>query len=724
MNELIVCQECGHERPSEGDVAVCPSCILKSALTVTRTIQDQQSRFDPPSTEALQREFSGFDVHSLIGQGGMGAVYHCTQKSLNRQVAIKILPLANVRDETFPERFQREAHVIGKMHHPGIVSVFDAGEVEGYLYLVMQYVDGCTLRDLILAGELPVVDVLELITQVGAALQFAHDQGVVHRDIKPENVLIDQNGKIHIADFGIAKLIHADEKQIDLTPTSGGIGTRNYMAPEQCSNTNVDHRADIYSLGVLFYELLTGDLPTVDFTPPSRKRKLDKRIDSIVLKLLKEAPENRFQQATDLISEIERLQTRRFLTARKVLATLMMLIGCCSLLMGVYQQFFSPLPDRGEQIAGESVLPITSDNPPDSTNTAVSNHPGSLFEMTRSEQEFGMISSGVSKLHDLDNDGDLDVFFGNSERLDNAVWLNDGGGRFSQVELPNLGKRAGTCAIIDVDQDGNQDCVLASESDLLVVYLGNGDGTFVTGQSILGESKVPNLVAADLDGDGDHDLIRTSGRWLGADTTRIYFNRDGEFHESSQRFTPSTSWAVAVKDLDGDGSLDFFNATTIGEANQVWLNDGEGQFELSEQFQSHFGDVRRVILEDFDADGSVDVFLCKIDSEHELWLNDGSGTFRPGQTLPDLKSPSSALSADFDHDGDLDLYIGQFNNIPDDIYLNDGHGQFQKLEQTIGQSYSMDCAAGDLNGDGRIDIVIATANDKPDEVWFNFAAGE
>ncbi|MCB1630173.1 MAG: serine/threonine protein kinase, partial [Xanthomonadales bacterium] len=167
------------------------------------------------------------------------------------------------------ERFAREARTLAKLSHSNIVTVFEFGEREGLYYLMMEYVDGLNLREAIQTAALDPSDALEIVSQVCAALQYAHEEGVVHRDIKPENVLLDSRGRVKIADFGLAKLLGLSPIEITLTATHQVMGTFHYMAPEQLERPlEVDHRADIYSLGVVFYELLTGELPLGRFKLP------------------------------------------------------------------------------------------------------------------------------------------------------------------------------------------------------------------------------------------------------------------------------------------------------------------------------------------------------------------------------------------------------------------------------------------------------------------------
>ena len=231
------------------------------------------------------------------------------QQRLDRVVALKILAPDIAGDPAFAERFTREAQALVRLSHPGIVTVHDFGETAGLYYLVMEFVDGIDLRQLLQDKELTPKRALEIVPRICEALQFAHDHGVVHRDIKPENVLISTKGEIKIADFGLAKLIQPDAS---LSMSLGGqvVGTPAYMAPEQIEHPgSVDHRADIYSLGVVFYEMLTGELPLGRFEPPSQRADVDDRLDDVVLRALEKQREQRYQRADEIKRRITQVES-------------------------------------------------------------------------------------------------------------------------------------------------------------------------------------------------------------------------------------------------------------------------------------------------------------------------------------------------------------------------------------------------------------------------------
>ncbi|MEO8614980.1 MAG: protein kinase [Luteolibacter sp.] len=285
--------------------------------------------FLPPSLEEMAAIFPQFEVLELIGKGGMGAVYKVRQIDLDRIAALKILPPAIGQSPAFSERFTREAKALAKLNHPGIVTLFEFGSTSSHhpstpdhqlFYFLMEYVDGVNLGQLMQTGRISPREALAIVPQICDALQFAHDQGIVHRDIKPENILLDRLGRVKVADFGIAKVVAAvcdrpaeeegnqRQSQTDATMAGNVMGTPQYMAPEQIEHpADVDHRADIYALGVVFYQMLTGELPGKELQAPSRKVHIDVRLDEIVLQAMEKNPELRFQQASVMKTRVEDL---------------------------------------------------------------------------------------------------------------------------------------------------------------------------------------------------------------------------------------------------------------------------------------------------------------------------------------------------------------------------------------------------------------------------------
>jgi serine/threonine protein kinase len=389
------CPKCQSPLPADAPQGLCPKCLLAAVATPTEAGQPAGNRPTPPSVEVIAAAFPHLEILEFFGQGGMGFVFKARQPKLDRLVALKILPQSLAADPTFAERFNREAKLLARLNHPGIVTVHDFGvavaagilpavepgfqpggrdiaTTEGlekseaanssnaipggkmppstsgrmpdatsqtqFYYLLMEFVDGVNLRQAMQAGRFTPEQALAIVPKICEALQFAHNEGILHRDIKPENILLDAKGRVKIADFGIAKLIgdvaQASQPagdlglpaQVDdskeqgcspnpqagkpalhaLTEAGKALGTPNYMAPEQLENAGeVDHRADIYSLGVVFYEMLTGELPTGRFAPPSQKSAADPRVDEVVLRALAKEKTKRPASAEEVRTQVE-----------------------------------------------------------------------------------------------------------------------------------------------------------------------------------------------------------------------------------------------------------------------------------------------------------------------------------------------------------------------------------------------------------------------------------
>ncbi len=260
----------------------------------------------PPKPDQLAGTFPQLEIIELLGQGGMGYVYKARQRGLDRLVALKLLPQEISTDGNFAERFAREARALARLSHPSIVMIHDSGQVGGHYYFIMEFVDGLNLRELLHRsnGTVEPPKALHIVGSVCDALEYAHDEGVIHRDIKPENILLDTKGRVKIADFGLAKLLGGNGgkgSRLTISSPQQLLGTPHYMAPEQTEKPlSVDHRADIYAVGVVFYEMLTGELPLGRFPLPSEMGRGGRDLDDIVIRALDKNPERRYQRASEI----------------------------------------------------------------------------------------------------------------------------------------------------------------------------------------------------------------------------------------------------------------------------------------------------------------------------------------------------------------------------------------------------------------------------------------
>lgn len=266
----------------------------------------------PPTIEEAVRLFPQYEIIEIVARGGMGVVYKARQATLDRMVGIKLMPLEVSANREFAARFTQEARTMAHLSHPHIIAVYNFGQTaEGHLFFVMEFVEGANLHQLIHGEGLAPERALAILDNVLDALDYAHGKGVVHRDIKPANVMVDIHGCAKVADFGLARLNQPGAALAGRTMTCVIMGTPDYMAPEQSRDMKVDHRADIYSLGVMLYEMLVRDVPRGIFEPPSRRVAVDARLDAVVIKAMQQARDRRFQSSAEMRSALTAIRTKR-----------------------------------------------------------------------------------------------------------------------------------------------------------------------------------------------------------------------------------------------------------------------------------------------------------------------------------------------------------------------------------------------------------------------------
>lgn len=305
------CSRCGSDVPESS--RYCSSCGLDLQPSAPRAAVNPSGDASIAG-EALRDEY---EIHEELGRGGMAIVYRATERALEREVAIKVLPAAFTFDAEFVERFQREARTAARLEHPNIVPVYRVGDRDRVIFFVMKYLRGGSLATLMARrGRLPASEIRRILTETGAALGYAAQRGVVHRDIKPDNIMFDEFGKSHLADFGIARAVSGTR----LTGTGLSIGTPHYMSPEQARAQETDGRSDLYSLGVVAYECLTGRVPydgddafaigykhiTEPLPVPALTDPDDLWLFRTIERMLEKDPADRFQSCEDLLASLNR----------------------------------------------------------------------------------------------------------------------------------------------------------------------------------------------------------------------------------------------------------------------------------------------------------------------------------------------------------------------------------------------------------------------------------
>jgi serine/threonine protein kinase/tetratricopeptide (TPR) repeat protein len=313
-----VCENCGEKIFGDAPKGLCPACVLQTGLGPLA--DEAVAGIDDPGNPAdVLMDFGDYELLEEIGRGGQGVVYRARQKSLNRTVALKVIGLGQWATQAHLKRFRREAESAANLDHPCIVPIYDVGEREGSCYFSMKFVDGGGLDEVAKRKPMPLRHAAELIAKLARAVHYAHEHGILHRDIKPGNILVDAKGEPHLTDFGLARLL---ETKSTVTHTMDVLGTPNYMAPEQAlgNNAAVSCATDVYGLGAVLYQLLTGHPPFAGGTtyetvrlvleqeprqPRLWNQKIDRELATICLKCLEKDPLRRYSSALLLAEDLE-----------------------------------------------------------------------------------------------------------------------------------------------------------------------------------------------------------------------------------------------------------------------------------------------------------------------------------------------------------------------------------------------------------------------------------
>lgn len=707
------CPRCGTALPVDAPEGLCPHCLMSLNLGPDPAAEGELSGSgfnSQPDSETLAGCFPQLEILECLGRGGMGVVYKARQRHMDRFVALKILAPERQGDIQFTLRFQREARALARLSHPNIVAVHDLGETGGFCYLIMEFVAGVTLRQLIQQRKLAPAEALAIVPQICAALQYAHARGVVHRDIKPENILIASDGQVKIADFGIAKIVEPGPMNLDKTGGRERLGTPYYMAPEQAEKPGtVDHRADIFSLGVVIYEMLTGELPLGKFPPPSRKVQVDVRLDEIVLRALEKEPELRYQSAGQVKTDLETIATpspKAQAPASPFRSPIMAWMGN-PLFWGALTLLLA--------IASGSVWFLQRHSGPDKPPVIT------RFEPTTARPG-EMVTLTGSRFHSVPVSNV--VYFGavraeviSSSSKSMTVKVPVG----ATYAPPTITVQGLTCraATPFIPTFGPASALAAS-----LTFAKHSEFTVAHIQQM--------ALIGDLNGDGKPDAVTPNS--LGNSVSILRSISSNGTSDARVAFAPrvdipipGSSYGGVLADLDGDGNLDIIaadNAAGRGRSVSVFQNLSAGTsrenlaFSPRIEFQTAAGPVH-VAADDLDGDGRLELILACFQGGVVSVLQNKSS---PGKLDADSFSrridlPSGASSfdikiADLDGDGRRDLIVTKYHDGTVTLFRNSTQpgklelGAFSEtVDFEVGIAY--ETAVGDLDGDGKLDLAIA-----------------
>lgn len=669
-----------------------------------------------------------FEILSVLGSGGMGEVYRARDRRLDRDVAIKVLPQFVSLDPGRLRRFEQEAKAAAALNHPNILAVFQMGTHEGAPYLVSEFLEGETLRELVRRGPIPPKKASDYALQIAHGLAAAHEKGIVHRDLKPENLFVTRDGRIKILDFGLAKLgHHAETYALDTMP-GAVLGTLGYMAPEQARGLAADHRSDIFAFGAILYEMLSGkraftgesaaDVASAILkeNPPRPSKSVSgvpKSLESVIRRCLEKSPDQRFQSVSEVVAILlKSAESRPFLfapftrsrkTALRVASVAGILLALSALTVGLKvsalrgrsfrhnaQTVSSGTLARSSLITPWYPVPLIN-NPlvPDTvapgsgaftlTVNGTGFVPGSVVNWNGRKRTTSFVNNSQLKASipasDIAKAGAASITVVSPKPgggPSNEVFFSFGRAGYSLSRRTEFyaGAQPDSVAVADFNSDGKLDLAVANAVDGTVsILLGKGDGTFDPPLNFAtGQGPYSQVAVGDFDGDGELDVVATN--W-GSNTVSVLLgNGDGTFRATVNYKVGTNPTSVAVADLNADGKLDL----VVSNQN---CNSARGPCVA----------------------GTVSVLL-----------GNGDGTFQAQKEFVAGEDPNWVAVGDFNGDGKLDLAVvnGQGNNFTSAllILLGNGDGTFEAPVSYPLKTNGSSVAVADFNRDGRLDLAV------------------
>jgi len=670
----------------------------------------------------LGARFGRFRITGILGAGGMGEVFEAEDTRLERMVALKVLPPARSTEPHDQARFEREARALAALNHPNIVTVHAVEEIDGRVFIVMERVRGAPLAAFIAPGGLDPDTFFRLALPLVDAVAAAHRSGIIHRDLKPSNVMVGDDGRLRVLDFGLAQARkEGGEFGTATTMTASGVvvGTAAYMSPEQAQGRSVDSRSDVFSLGVVLYEMATGSRPfggesildiaaaiLRDPPPPfPRSRLLPTRVERIVMRCLEKDPTKRYQAAADLhwdLADVSKEASPRAKAYRlpRVIAVVGLVIASALAITVASKRWIGPKVPEGAPRVSTPRHTFRFSAPRTFSAGVISDKPNGCG------------------LTDLDRDGKLDVVLTKMETSDAgdgavAVLLGNGDGTFRAPVETIVGLHARQTVVADFDGDGHRDvataCSLAHRIDLL---RGRGDGSVLPAKPIAlaPVNKMlpyPEAVAAEsFTMSGATDLVVAQAV---AKSAVLLINRgDGEFAPapSGPIHLGVIPRAIATADLDNDGRTDFMTANEDGSITQL-MGLGDGTFLAPRNILVGERLAGLVLMK---ADPRTN-FLSVVVTDpaanlvHVL-VGKKDGRYSPPHGYPVGLGPYGLAAGDLDADGNGDLVVANGDEGTLSLLAGRGDGTFddaQSLTVAPGPAY---IAIGDLDGDGDLDVVV------------------